>query len=91
MSGWGEVDEAGWITLNVAFPGYNEARMHALDLGSYVVIVAPEALRQAVITTARAILYRAEGQMPEADHAELAEAPRHNPMADFPGNKVTVT
>lgn len=76
-----EANADGWRTARVEFPSFDEARMRVLDLGSYVEVLEPTALREAVISTARAILLRADGRLSDVDQAASPEAPRRNPLA----------
>ncbi len=52
----GTVDSAGWITLQVTFESFDDARTRVLGLGTHIVVVEPAALQQAVLDTARAIV-----------------------------------
>jgi predicted DNA-binding transcriptional regulator YafY len=80
----GEADAAGWHTLQVEFSSFGEARMRVLDLGSYVEVFAPVALRQAVLDTAQAILHRTDGRLSAGNQAAPRETARRNPLADRP-------
>jgi predicted DNA-binding transcriptional regulator YafY len=52
----GDPDADGWVTLCVTFESLDDARMRILGLGPDVRVIEPDALRSAVLETARAIV-----------------------------------
>jgi predicted DNA-binding transcriptional regulator YafY len=61
----GAQDAEGWYTLHVTFVSRDDARSRLLGLGTGVIVIEPEALRDSILETARAIL---EFHSREADH-----------------------
>jgi predicted DNA-binding transcriptional regulator YafY len=57
----GQPDEAGWVTLTLAFESLDAARERILNLGSAAEVLEPEALRMSIIDYADQInrMYRA--------------------------------
>lgn len=50
------LDADGWVTLDLPFESFNEARTHLLGLGRAVEVLEPETLRKSLIDFAEQII-----------------------------------